>query len=80
VPVIEPVVSRERLDQLLSEQHESAALDYEATVDLNERRDIVELAKDIGAMSTAGGPLLSAHAWPSTATASTTSATPAFRA
>lgn len=55
MPVVEPVVTREKLGQLLDEQHESETLDYKATCDLRERRDIVELAKDVGAMQVDGG-------------------------
>ncbi len=55
MPVVEPNVSREKLGQLLDEQHESESLDYEATCDLRERRDVVELAKDVGAMQVDGG-------------------------
>jgi len=49
------LVSREKLAQLLDEQHESESLDYKATCDLRERRDIVELAKDVAAMQMEGG-------------------------
>jgi hypothetical protein len=55
VPVVEPVVSEEKLRQLLDEQHESETLDYKSTCDLRERRDVVELAKDVGAMQVRGG-------------------------
>jgi hypothetical protein len=55
VPVIEPIVTEEKLRQLLDEQHESEGLDYKSTCDLGERRDIVELAKDVGAMQVSGG-------------------------
>ncbi|MGH2711759.1 MAG: AlbA family DNA-binding domain-containing protein [Actinomycetota bacterium] len=55
MPVVEPVVTEEKLSQLLDEQHESEALDYKSACDLSERRDIVEIAKDVGAMQVRGG-------------------------
>lgn len=55
MPVIEPVVSEEKLRQLLDEQHESEHLDYKTRICLNETRDVVELAKDVGAMQIDGG-------------------------
>jgi hypothetical protein len=48
--VVEPVLTEEKLRSLLDEKHEQAALDYKTSLDVNERRDIVELAKDIAAM------------------------------
>jgi len=53
--IVEPLVSEEKLRQLLDEQAESAALDYKAICDLREKADTVELAKDVGAMQVAGG-------------------------
>ncbi len=55
MPVIEPVVTDEKLRQLLDERHESEGLDYKSKLCLDETRDIVELAKDIGAMQMDGG-------------------------
>jgi hypothetical protein len=55
VPVIEPVVSEEKLRQLLDEQHESEALDYKAELSLDDTRGLVEFAKDVGAMQVNGG-------------------------
>ena len=55
MPVIEPVVSEEKLRQLLDEQHESELLDYKTKLCLDEKRDVVELAKDVGAMQIDGG-------------------------
>jgi hypothetical protein len=50
-----PGVSEEQLTYLLALGHESAGLDYKATLDLRETRDLVELAKDVGAMQVDGG-------------------------
>jgi hypothetical protein len=55
VPVIEPVVTEEKLRQLLDEQHESDLLDYKTKLCLDDTRDVVELAKDFGAMQIDGG-------------------------
>ncbi|MEK6279367.1 MAG: hypothetical protein AABN95_03360 [Acidobacteriota bacterium] len=55
MPVIEPIVSEEKLRQLLDEQHESELLDYKARICLDETRDVLELAKDVGAMQIDGG-------------------------
>ena len=55
MPVIEPVVSEEKVRQLLDEQHESELLDYKTRICLDEPRDVVELAKDVGAMQIDGG-------------------------
>jgi hypothetical protein len=55
VPVVERVVNEEKLRQLLSEQTESETLDYKATCDLSQKRDEIELAKDLGAMLMLGG-------------------------
>lgn len=55
MPVIEPVITEEKLRQLLDEQHESEALDYKSKLSLDETRDVVELAKDVGAMQIDGG-------------------------
>jgi hypothetical protein len=58
MPTVEPVVTREKLGELLKEQTESETLDYKATCDLNDTRQLVELAKDVGAMSILGGFLV----------------------
>lgn len=55
MPTIEPTVSEEKLRQLLDEGHESDLLDFKDTCNLDETRDRVELAKDIGAMQVDGG-------------------------
>ena len=55
MPVVESVVTAEKLGQLLAEEHESACLDYKTTLDLSQTRDTVELAKDVGAMQVNGG-------------------------
>lgn len=51
-------VNLERLRSLLDEQAESPQLDYKASCDLNVRRDLVKLAKHIGAMLTRGGHIV----------------------
>ncbi|RKI51416.1 hypothetical protein D7X55_34075 [Corallococcus sp. AB049A] len=53
--VLEPVVTLEKLGELLNEQCESECLDYKSTCDLNDTRSLVEIAKDVGAMSITGG-------------------------
>lgn len=55
MPVVEPVLTLEKLRQLLDEGHESASLDYKEKCDLSETRDRVELAKDVAAMQVDGG-------------------------
>src|SRR5262245_40787774 len=58
-PVVgEPVVNREKLRELLALQTEYAALDFRSACDLAVKRDEVELAKDVGAMSVRGGFLV----------------------
>jgi hypothetical protein len=47
---VEPVLTEEKLRSLLAEGHEESVLDYKRGLDLRERRDIVELAKDVAAM------------------------------
>jgi hypothetical protein len=53
--VVEPLVSEEKLRQLLDEQTESVSLDFKSVCDLRETGALVELAKDIGAMEVHGG-------------------------
>jgi len=53
--VVEPLVSEEKLRQLLAEQAESASLDFKSDCDLRNKPDQVELAKDVGAMQMHGG-------------------------
>lgn len=53
--VVEPLVSLEKLRDLLAEQAESPHLDYKAQLDPRIQSDLVELAKDIGAMEVEGG-------------------------
>ncbi|HZE69308.1 MAG TPA: hypothetical protein VE135_07305 [Pyrinomonadaceae bacterium] len=55
MPVIEPVITEEKLRQLLDEQHESGSLDYKAQLSLDDTRSLVEFAKDVGAMQVDGG-------------------------
>lgn len=45
----------DRLRELIAEQHEYEGLDYKSTSDPRNQRDLVELAKDIAAMSAEGG-------------------------
>jgi hypothetical protein len=53
--VVEPLVSEEKLRQLLDEQVESVSLDYKSACDLRDKGAAVELAKDIAAMEVHGG-------------------------
>jgi hypothetical protein len=55
MPEIEPVVTAEKLSRLLAEQVESESLDFKQVCDLNDRRGLVEIAKDVGAMMGTGG-------------------------
>jgi hypothetical protein len=48
--VVEPVLSEEKVRSVLQEGHEQSALDYKTRIDLNDRREVVELSKDIAAM------------------------------
>ncbi|WP_345616488.1 AlbA family DNA-binding domain-containing protein [Streptomyces sanyensis] len=48
--VVEPVVTEEKLRELLAEASEQRALDYKEALDLSERRDLVDIAKDVAAM------------------------------
>jgi hypothetical protein len=52
---VEPVVNREKLLELLAPEAEYPALDFKSGCDLSEKRALVELAKDVGAMSVLGG-------------------------
>ncbi len=53
--VVEPVVTEEKVRQLLAEGTESESLDFKETLDLDDLRDRIELVKDIGAMQILGG-------------------------
>ncbi len=55
MPVVEPVVNEEKLRGLLAEQGETETLDYKRMSDLSRDADVVELAKDVGAMEVDGG-------------------------
>ena len=48
--IVEPVLTEEKLLALLAEQHEQPCLDYKRRLDLSDRGDVVELAKDVAAM------------------------------
>lgn len=56
--VVEPVVNREKLRELLALETEYPTLDFKSSCDLGEKREQVELAKDVGAMSVRGGFLV----------------------
>jgi len=56
--VVEPVVNREKLRELLALETEYPTLDFKSGCDLRDRREQVELAKDVGAMSVRGGFLV----------------------
>lgn len=56
--MIEPVVNREKLRELLTLETEYPTLDFKSGCDLSEKREQVELAKDVGAMSVRGGFLV----------------------
>lgn len=43
-------MTAEKLREVLAEASEQQALDYKETLDLSERRDVVEIAKDVAAM------------------------------
>jgi hypothetical protein len=53
--IVEPIVSDEKLGQLLGLQTEYPELDYKRIVDLSSTAGVVELAKDVGAMQVRGG-------------------------
>jgi hypothetical protein len=55
VVVVEPTVTEEKLRQLLAEGAESESLDYKETLDLRSNADVIEIAKDLGAMQLLGG-------------------------
>lgn len=50
-----PGVSEEQLTYLLALGHESASVDFKAVLDPRQTRDLIELAKDVGAMQVDGG-------------------------
>lgn len=56
--LVEPRVDATKLHELLAEEHESDCLEYVAQCDLAERRDIVELATEVGALAARGGYLV----------------------
>ena len=58
---IQPILNEDQLRLLMGEQHESETLDYKQQLELtgaDQRRTIVELAKDIGAMASGLGGYL----------------------
>jgi Putative DNA-binding domain len=57
MPAYGEQVSRERLLQLL-DHGEHADLDFKQTCDLNDRKTIVEMAKDVAAFAAAGGHIV----------------------
>ncbi|MEU6025322.1 ATP-binding protein [Micromonospora sp. NPDC047134] len=56
--VVEPVVNVEKLHELLAWQAEYPTLDFKSECDLSLKHNLVELAKDVGAMSVRGGFLV----------------------
>lgn len=56
--MVEPVVNREKLRELLALEAEYPTLDFKSGCDLRDKRNQVELAKDVGAMSVRGGFLI----------------------
>ncbi len=50
-----PNVSEQQLSHLLGLGHESAGVDFKSSLDPRQKRDLVELAKDVGAMLVDGG-------------------------
>jgi hypothetical protein len=55
MPVVDSLLNEEKIEQLLAEGGESETLDYKRTLDLSQKFDQVELAKDIAAMQVDGG-------------------------
>jgi hypothetical protein len=51
----EPRVDEQKLRELLDAQHEHDSLEYISACDLDERRDVVELAREVAAMASRGG-------------------------
>lgn len=58
MPVVEPVLTLEKLRQLLEEGHESEGLDYKRSCVSTSTRRRTELAKDVAAMQIEGGFLV----------------------
>jgi len=56
--VVEPVVNGEKLRELLAWEAEYPTLDFKSDCDLSSTHDLIELAKDVGAMSVRGGFLV----------------------
>jgi hypothetical protein len=56
--VVEPVVNREKLRELLALEAEYPTLDFKSGCHLRQKRDQVELAKHVGAISVRGGFLV----------------------
>lgn len=55
---VEPTVTEEKLRQLLDAAVESAFLDYKTRCDLRQKGELIEIAKDVGAMQIEGGFLV----------------------
>jgi hypothetical protein len=62
--VVDGVVSDEKLSELLALQTEYPELDFKGKIDLSITRDVVELAKDVGAMQVHGGYIVGARPRP----------------
>ena len=58
VPVVEPILTEEKLKQLLGEQHESESLEFKRTCDLTDRHQLLDRSVDIAAMQGRGGFLV----------------------
>ncbi len=56
--VTELDVGRDRLLTLLAQQAESVTLEFVGDCDLSERREVVELASEVGALAARGGSLV----------------------
>lgn len=59
VPIgVRPDVNRSTLDRLIDLGAESATLDFKQSFNLDDRRELVEVAKDVGAMMPRGGHIV----------------------
>lgn len=47
--IVEPVLTLEKVRECLEEHHEQPSLDYKRAMDLKNTKDVLELAKDVGA-------------------------------
>jgi hypothetical protein len=56
--VLDASLTDEKLAELLGHQAEYPELDYKDRLDLKSKKDVVELAKDVGAMQVRGGYII----------------------